>query len=57
MILELQCTDRMGDVLNRILDRMSEIVHWIDAPCIAGVVMMHMGDTVDNRISHVDVRR
>ena len=46
----------MGNVLYRILDRMSEVIHRIDAPFITCIVMMHMSYTVDDRVSHVDVR-
>ena len=42
---------------DRIFDRMSKIVHWIDTPFISGIVMCHMCHTVNNRITHVDVRR
>ena len=37
MILELKSTDRVCDVLNRVLDRMSE------ALLIAGIVMLCVG--------------
>ena len=47
----------MSNSLNCILDRMCEIVHWVDAPFVSGVVVCHMCHTVDNRISHIDVRR
>ena len=57
MILELKSTDRVCDVLNRVLDRMSEVVHRVDAPLVTGVVVCHMGNTVDNRITHIDIRR
>ena len=46
----------MCDMLNRILDRMGKIIHRIDAPLIACVVMTHTGHPVDNRITHVDIR-
>ena len=57
MILELKSTDRVCDVLNRVLDRMSEVVHRIDAPLVTGIVVCHVSDTVDDRITHVDIRR
>ena len=43
-------------MLNRVLDRMREVIHRINAPCVTGVVMSHACHTVDNRVSHVDVR-
>ena len=57
VILEFQCTDRMCDTLNRIFNRMCEIVHRINAPLITCSVMCHMSPTVNDRISHVHVRR
>ena len=55
--LELQSADRVGDVFDRILQRMCEIIHRIDAPLIAASVMGRMPDTVNDRIAHVNVRR
>ena len=43
-------------MLDRILDRMGEIVHRIDAPLIACVVVRHVGDAVNDRVAHIDVR-
>ena len=43
-------------MLNGILDRMGKVIHRVNAPCIAGVVVCHTGYTVDDRVSHVDVR-
>ena len=39
VILKLQCTDRVGDPFDRILDRMSEIIHGVDTPLVSGIVM------------------
>ena len=36
---------------------MSKIVHRINTPCISGVVMGHMCHSVNNRISHIHIRR
>ena len=46
----------MGDVFNGILNGMGEIIHGINAPLIACVVVGHAGNTVDNRVPHVDIR-
>ena len=35
---------------------MGKIIHWIDAPLVACIVMVHSCYSVDDRISHVDVR-
>jgi len=56
MILKLQSTDRMSNVLNCILDWVSKIVHRVDAPLISSIMMSQMSHTIDNRISHIHVR-
>ena len=57
MILKLQRTDRVRDPLDSILNRMSKVIHRIDTPFITGIMVCHMGHTVNDRISHIDVRR
>ena len=57
MILKFQSTDRMCHSLNSILYRMSKIIHRINTPLITRVVVIHMCNSVNYRISHVDVRR
>ena len=47
----------MRDLLDRILDRMCVVVHRVDAPGVAGAMMMRMPDAVDRRIAQVHVRR
>ncbi len=57
MILKLQGADGVGNALNGIRERMCEIIHWVNAPSIPGTVMGGMGNTVDNRITHIDIWR
>ena len=57
VILEFQCTDRMCDSFDCILDRMSEVIHRINAPGVSGSVVSHVSYTVDNRVTHVHIRR
>ena len=57
MILKFQRTDGMCNALHRIAQRMCEVIHRVDAPCITGAVMMSMRNPVQNRIAQVDVRR
>ena len=57
MVLELKCTDTVGNSLNRILNRMCEIVHRIDAPLIACIMVCHMSHSVDYRVSHIHIGR
>ena len=47
----------MRDPLYGVLDRMRKIIHRIDTPAIAGIVMRHMRDSVYDRITHIDIRR
>ena len=46
----------MCNTLDRILNRMSKIIHRIDAPLVTCVVMVHPCYSVNNRISHIDIR-
>ena len=57
VILELQRAQRMRDVLERVRRRMREVVHRIDAPRVAGAMVMRVPDAVEHRVAHVDVRR
>ena len=56
VIFKFKRTDGMGNSLHGILNRMCKIVHRVDAPFVFGVVMMHMGHAVNDRIPHVDIR-
>ena len=47
----------MSYTFDSIFDRMSKIVHRIDAPFVACVVMLRMSYPVDDWIAHVYVRR
>ena len=46
----------MGDVLDRVLNRMREVVHRVDAPLVAGILVGEVRNAVDDRIPHVNVR-
>ena len=45
----------MGDALDRILDRVGEVIQRIDAPFVALAVVADMLDAVDGRVAHVHV--
>ena len=47
----------MGDAFVRILQGVGVVVHRVDAPLVAGVVVMGLADAVDDRVAHVHVRR
>ena len=57
VILKLQGTDRMCHAFDCIFDRMCKIIHRIDAPFISGIMVCHMCHTVNDRITHIDIRR
>ncbi len=45
----------MGDPLERVLNRMGEIVHRIDAPLRALTVVFDIADAVEDRVAHIEV--
>ena len=55
LVLELERAHRVGDVLDRVLDRVGEGVHRIDAPRVAGAMVGGVADAVDRRVAQVDV--
>jgi hypothetical protein len=57
MILELERAQRVRDVLDRIGRRVSKVVHRVDAPRVAGPVMMRAPNPIEDRVAHVDVAR
>ena len=57
MILELERAERVRDVLERIRRRVREVVHRVDAPRVAGAVVVRASDAVEHRVAQVDVRR
>ena len=57
MVLELQRANGMCNALDGIGLSVSEIVHRIDAPLIAGAVVVRVKDAVHDRIPEVQIRR
>ena len=57
MILELQRAERVRDALDRVRQRVREVVHRVDAPGVAGAVVRRAPDAVERRVAHVDVGR
>ena len=47
----------MCDTFDCIFNRMSEVIHRIDTPCITGSVVSHMSNTIDDRVTHIHIRR
>ena len=56
VILEFKGADGMGDPLDGVADAMGEVVHGVNAPRIAGAVVLRMQDTVDHRVPQVEIR-
>ena len=56
VILEFQRADGVRDALDRVLDGMRVVVHRIDAPRVARVVVGRVQHAVDDGVTHVDVR-
>ena len=54
---KLQCTDRMRDLFDEIRLPMGKIIHRINAPFVAGAVVMYLADAVHDRVAHVHVGR
>ena len=56
MVLELERADRMRDALERVRDRVRVVVERVDAPLIAGAMVVRVPDPIDRRIAQVHVR-
>ena len=56
MIFEFQGAQGMGDIFDRIRDAMAVVVGRIYAPRAAGLVVLDMTNSVQHRVSHIDVR-
>ena len=55
VVLELAGAQRVGDALQRVLNGMREVIHGVDAPCIALPVVADVPDAVDDRVAQVGV--
>ena len=55
VVFKLQAAQGVGDTLQCVLDRMSKVVHGVDAPLVALAMVMHVTDSVNNRITHIEV--
>ena len=57
MVLKSEAAQRMRDAFKRILQRMCEIVHRIDAPGVPGMMMLGVYDPVQDGIAQIHVGR
>ena len=57
MVLELEGADGVGDAFERVLEAVGPVVHRVDAPGGAGVVVFLVDDAVEDRIAEVEVGR
>ena len=55
MIFKFERTQRVGNTLQGIGNAVGIVVGWVNAPLITGLMMTDMPDTVENRITHIDV--
>jgi len=55
VILVFERAERVGDALERVLDRVGEIVHREDAPPGALAMVVDVADAVDDGVAHVEV--
>ncbi|MCY1172027.1 hypothetical protein D9M73_121530 [compost metagenome] len=54
---ELQGADRVGDAFDGVRLTVGEVVVGVDAPLVAGLVVMSVADAVHDRVAQVHVRR
>ena len=57
VVFEFQRADGMGYALERVFQRVREVVHGIDAPLIARAVVRGAQYAVDDGVAHVDIGR
>src|SRR3989442_6183998 len=57
MHFKFERADGMGDAFDIIAQAMSEIVHRINAPFVASVMMLRMANAIEQGVPHPDVRR
>ena len=56
MILKFQRADRMRDAFDRILKAVRPVVHRVNAPRVAGAVMLGMQNAIHHRVAHIQIR-
>ena len=57
MHFEFERAKRVRDALDIIAQAMREVVHRVDAPFVAGVMMRGVANAIEHRIAQPDVRR
>jgi hypothetical protein len=57
VVLELERAERVRDAFDRVRDAVRVVVHRVDAPGVAGVLVRHLADAIDRRVAQVDVAR
>ena len=55
VIFEFQRAQRVRDAFQRIRDAVRVIIHRVDAPLVAGAHVVCAADTVDHRVTQVDI--
>ena len=57
MHLELERAQRVRDAFNVIADAMREVIHRVNRPARAGVMMFEMANAIEHRVAQPDIRR
>ena len=55
VVFEFERAQRVGDALGGVAQRMRVVVHRIDRPVVAGVLMLNMFDPVQRRVAQIDI--
>ena len=57
VVFKFHGTNGVGNAFDGIFQRMGKVIHRVDAPFCTGCMVCRMGNTIKNRVSHVDVGR
>src|SRR5438128_352916 len=57
MHLEFECADGMSHPFDIVTQTMGEVVHRVDAPGIAGMMMLGVADSIEEWVTHPNVWR
>ena len=56
MNVELEGTDGVGDLFNRVALPVGKVVHGVNAPFIACTMVWHVEDAIENRVAEEHIR-
>ena len=55
VVFEFECADRVGDFFDGVFEAVRPVVHWVDAPFVAGSRMRGVEDAIHDGVAHVEV--